>query len=176
MINAESITNAIAKVILADADIQAFCQDKFAKPLTGEDNVIVVDSLVTAEKPTFSVSKLPEVHNFNEATNEGYESRWDIGVSFFGFFGEGQEDDTSFKIPTGTKVSINGVETYTPSDTMRIIARKAAQIIYKKIGCEVNGVLVSTATIDAEDYYDAVNGEVKSYLQISLYKKSSLYN
>jgi len=176
MIQAETITNAIAKIILEDSDIQAFCQSKFGKILTGEDNLIVIDSLVTAEKPTFTVVKLPEQHNFNEGTNDGYKSQWKILVSFFGEFGTIQEDDASFSIPTGTKVDVNGVTTYTPSDTMRIIARKSADAIYKKIGCSVQGVLLRTANIDAEDYYDAVSGEVKSYLQLDLYEKSTMYN
>ena len=177
MIQAENITNAIAKLLLNDMDIQAYCQDKFEKPLVGEDNLVFVDSLVVADKPSFTVTKLPkEKHYFNRETEQGLESEWSIMVSFFGDFGEGQLADETFTLPTGAKTTINGVPTYTPSDTMRILARKTGLLAYQKIACEVPGILVGNFEVDAEDYYDTTSGEVKSYVKIDLYKKSTNYN
>ena len=176
MIQAENITNAMAKILLNDVDIQNYCQDKFSKPLVGEDNLVFVDSLVVAEKPSFTVTKLPtEKHYFNRGADEGTESTWSIMVSFFGDFGEGQLDNDTFTLPSGAKQTINGVDTYTPSDTMRILARKAGVLAYKKMECEVPGILVESIEVDAEDYYDTTSGEVKSFVKIDLYRKSTLY-
>lgn len=175
MVQAEDITNAIAKILLEDVDIQAFCNAKFGKNLSGEDNLVYIDSLAIAEKPSFTVVKLPgERHFFNKEQTDT-ESEWTIMVSFFGDFGAVQTDDDYFILPAGAKETINGVTTYTPSDTMRILARMAGQKVYEKINCSVPGVLVSMIEPDSEDYYDAVNGMVKSFVQIGLYKKSTSY-
>ena len=177
MIQLEDITNAMAKLLVNDTDIQDYCQTVFTKPLVGEDNLVFIGSLVVADKPSFTVTKLPvETHYFNSETERGLESEWSIMVSFFGDFGVGQEADEIFTLPTGAKKIINGVPTYIPSDTMRILARKAGELAYQKIGCEVPGVLVGSINIDAEDYYDTVSGEVKSFVKINLYKKAGQYN
>lgn len=175
MVQAEDITNAIAKILLEDADIQAYCNDKFGKNLSGEDNLVFIGSLAIEEKPSFTVTKLPgERHFFNKA-QEDSESEWTIMVSFFGDFGQAQVEDDIFTLPTSAKTTVNGVSTYTPSDTMRVLARMAGQKVYEKINCRVPGVLVGTAEVDAEDYYDTVDGEVKSFVQLELYKNSTLY-
>ena len=177
IIYAEDITNAIAKMLLNDVGIKIFCQDKFNEDLSGQDNSIYANNeSFVGQKPCFTVVKLPELHRFNKALEQGIRSDWNIVVSFFGNFGTGQGDNQIFNVPTGAKVEINDVITYTPSDTMRILARMAGELVAKDIGCKVEGVLVSSIEIDAEDYYDAVNGDVSSAVGISLYENTTIYN
>jgi len=140
MVLAENITNNIAKIIQESVDIENLCQEKFSKSITGEDNLIYIDALAIAPKPSFTVTKLPtEKHYFNRGTESGLESEWQIMVSFFGDFGAGQLLDDGFRTPEGARVDVNGITTYTPSDTMRIIARLAGQAVNKKIGCIIPG-------------------------------------
>lgn len=177
MIQAEDITNSLATLLINDVEIQQYCQDKFSKPLVGQDNLIFVGDLAIQERPSFMITKLPtEKHYFNRARENGTESEWCIMISFFGDFGKGQGNDEVFTIPTGAKETINGIETYTPSDIMRVLARKAGIMAYEKLECQVAGILVESIEIDAEDYYDTTNGEVKSFVKIDLYKKTGLYN
>ena len=176
MILSEDITNAMAKLLLNDVDIQDYCQTVFSKPLLGEDNLVFIGSLIIEEKPSFTVVKLAEKNNFNAATESGIESEWSIEVTFFGNFGKAQENSNEFTLPTGAKITKNGVPTYTPSDTMRVLARKAGMLAVKKMECTIPGILVSSFEIETEDYYDTSSGEVKSFVKIELYKKSGLYN
>ena len=61
---------------------------------------------------------------------------------------------------------------------MRIIARKAGELITEKVGCGLNtaGVTLSMYSINSDDYYANENGIVTSQLFVEVYKRANYSN
>lgn len=175
MIQFEDITNQIGKLINSDIDLQNYCNTIFSSNLTVQDNTVVLEQLIPS-MPSAEINKSEEIGFKNdEARQTGKSNIWTGNIVFFGNF---EIDDETADLPVVAVETINGILTYKPSDIMRIIARKAGELIYEKIGCSnaTQGVQMSNYKVMSETYYDRTSGTVGSYLEFELYRKNSTYN
>jgi len=171
----EEITNAIAVLIKDDATITAYCVDKLGSAMNPTDNSIV-HVKHQGQIPFFVISKGEEEHFFNRGTLQGTKSIFPCSIVFFGDFATDQTNNTEFLLPSGAELDINGIKTYTPSDTMRKIARLAGNLVNKKIECQIAQLRVESFTVFSEGYYDRESGAVGSILQLNMYQENNAYN
>lgn len=171
----EEITNAIAVLIKDDATITAYCVEKLGSAMNPEDNSITHISHQGAV-PFFVITKGEEEHFFNRGTSEGIRSIYPCSIVFFGDFNAEQISNEEFVLPTGAQVDVNGIQTYTPSDTMRKIARLAGNLVNKQIECQIPQLRVENFTVFSEGYYDRESGAVGSILQLNMYQENNGYN
>jgi len=168
----DDITNAICKMIAEDVDITAYCVDKLGSALNSQDNSIVQEQYLP-QIPFFIVNKQTETHFYNRAVESGTSKSFPFYITFVGGFSVEQDSDDSFDLPDGAKETINGVTTFTPSDTMRIVARMVGELINKNIECISSGFLLESYSVDAETYYGDEDGSVASVLEVSIYKSKT---
>jgi len=171
----EEITNAIAVLIHEDVDISAYCIDKLGSEMNPTDNSIV-NVNHQGQMPFFMVTKSEEQHFFNEGTAIGLKNTFQCTVVFFGDFKGTQTDDTNFQLPAGAEIEVNGIKTYTPSDTMRKIARMSGYTVNKNIECKIPQLRVENFTVFSEGFYDRESGTVGSILELTMYQRNNAYN
>lgn len=173
----KTITNGIAKLIKNDIDIQVFVSDKMnGATLSAQDNAVIIGELIPPF-PYFVVNKKDEQHFKNKGLQEsnGVKSIWAVEVIFLGDFSVSQTTESDFELPVGAEIEINGITTYTPSDTMRDIARLSAELISKDLECVADGIWVNNYSVVADVYYSEEDGTVASRLDIELYEQGSNY-
>ncbi len=171
----EEITNNIAVLIKDDADISAFSVSKLGAELTAIDNSIT-HSKHKQSLPFFTVNKGDENHFMNRGVQKGSKSEYALQILFFGNFSIQQGSNTDFALPIGAEEIINDIKTYTPSDTMRKIARMAGIVINEKLECTIPQIKLEKFNIYSEGYYDSENGVVGSILNVDLYLENRGYN
>lgn len=167
----EEITNAIAVLIKDDAVITAYCVDKLGSAMNPTDNSIT-QVQHQGQVPFFVITKGEEEHFFNRGTLQGSKSIFPCSIVFFGEFRAEQINDKEFALPNGAQIDVNGIKTYTPSDTMRKIARLAGNLVNKKIECQIAQLRVENFTVFSEGYYDRESGAVGSILQLNMYQEN----
>ena len=171
----EEITNAIAVLIKDDVVLTAYCAEKLGSAMNPTDNSVAHASH-QGQVPFFVITKGEEEHFFNRGTLQGTKSNFPCSVVFFGEFEAEQVNDEEFVLPDGAQVDVNGIKTYTPSDTMRKIARLAGNLVNTKIECQIAQLRVESFTVFSEGYYDRESGAVGSILQLNLYQENNGYN
>lgn len=171
----EEITNTIAVLVDNDVDIVALCNDKLGSKLNAVDNSITQISH-KQELPFFTVNKGEETHFFNRGTSNGSKSEFPIQVVLFGSFRANQTSNNEFVLPTGAEIVVNGIKTFTPSDTMREIARAIGYIIDEKLSCTIPQIRVEKFSVYSEGYFDREDGVVGSVLNLDLYLENRGYN
>lgn len=171
----EKITNAIAVLIKNDAIISAYCTEKLGSTMKPIDNSI--DQVGFQDVlPYFVITKGEEEHFFNKGTSAGTKSIFPCTIIFFGDFAADQVDDANFTLPVGAKTTVNLIETFTPSDVMRKIARIAGSVINDKIECSIPQLRMESFNVFSEGYYDTESGLVGSILGLNLYQSSTAYS
>jgi hypothetical protein len=170
----EEITNAIAVLIKDDAELTAYCNDKLGSAMNPIDNSITHESH-QGQVPFFVITKGEEEHFFNRGTASGTKSSFPCSIVFFGKFAGEQVDNKEFALLDGTKTTVNGITTYTPSDTMRKIARLAGNLVNKQIDCKIPQLRVESFTVFSEGFYDRENGAVGSILSLNIYQENNGY-
>lgn len=171
----EEITNAIAVLIKDDAALTAYCIEKLGSAMNPIDNSITKVEH-QGEVPFFVITKGQEEHFFNRGTLQGSKSIFPCTIVFFGDFGAEQIGDKEFKLQDGAKIDVNGIKTFTPSDTMRKIARLAGSLVNTKIECQIPQLRVESFTVFSEGYYDRESGAVGSILELNMYQENKGYN
>jgi hypothetical protein len=170
----KKITNAIAVLLKNDADLSTFCMTNLGSVLNTQDNAIGIPSHIVGY-PKFVVTKGKESHFFNKGTQNGLKNNFNVNIAFYGDFSGTQVNDTEFNLPTGAKVTTNGITTFTPTDIMREIAVYAGNLIDQKIACDIPQLRLEVFEVDAGWYYAEENGVVGSILELTLYQENRGY-
>ena len=171
----ENITNSIAILIDENQEIEDFSISKLGSKMKAVDNSIT-HSKHKQSLPFFTVNKGDESHFSNRGLDKGSKSDYSLQILFFGDFSIPQANDNLFALPAGAKDTINNIDTYTPSDTMRKIARLSAILINEKLECNIPQIRLEKFNIFSEGYYDNESGVVGSVLNIDLYLENRGYN
>lgn len=170
----EKITNAMAVTIRDNFDFKTFCISNFGVEMSQRDNSISHEKY-QVDAPVFIITKDEEEHFFNKGTESGVKSNFPCQIVFFGDFKADQNDDSDFVLKSGTRVTVNGIVTYTPSDTMRKVARIAGSIINKEIACQIPQLRVESFKIFSEGFYDRESGAVGAILSLKMYQENRGY-
>lgn len=170
----EEITNAIAVLIKDDTTITEYCVDKLGSAMNPIDNSVAHVSH-QGQGPFFVITKGEEEHFFNRGTADGTKNIFPCSIVFLGDFETEQASDTEFLLPAGAQIEVNGIKTFTPSDTMRKIARLAGNLVNKNIACQIPQLRVESFTVFSEGYYDRESGAVGSILQLNMYQENNAY-
>jgi len=171
----EDITNRVGKLIQNTTAIQDYAVANLGGNLNVEDNAIIKAEY----QPSFPfcvISKEDEkIFKNEEAVAQRKSNIWYTTIVFVADFGMLQTNTIDFDLPASARKVINGITTNMPSDYMRILARKIAELLTEGIACgeDTQGVMMSNYNIVVDDYYENNDGKVAAVLNFELYKRNN---